>query len=72
MANPYQQLLTGSITEIPVIETGGAMIDPNIVFFLFLLGFCLLYTGLLLLDTVLEQSSRTADMEESEEYLNSS
>lgn len=73
MAYPRQKLLTAPITEIQVMETGGAMIDPNVVFFLFLLGFCLFYGGLLLLDTVLERRSRVANIEgESDEYLRSS
>lgn len=73
MTNPYQQLLTEWSTEIPVMDSGGMMVDPHMILLLFLFGFCLLHTGLLLLDTILEQRSRPSHTDgEGEEYLKSS
>jgi hypothetical protein len=47
------------------IDYAGMALDPHLVFLLFLLGFCLLYVGLLVLDLVLERGSRdvTTDSE---------
>lgn len=73
MTNPSQQLLTKWSTEIPVMDLGRMMVDPNMILLLFLFGFLLLYTGLLLFDTVLERRSRPSNTDgEGEEYLKSS
>lgn len=73
MTKPSQQLLTEWGTEMPVMDIGRMMVDPNMILLLSLFGFLLLYTGLLFVDTVLARRSRPSNTGgEGEEYLKSS